>query len=297
MLTFTLSHQESKSVNYFNYHNYKQCVNDWIQEQPKAGHGQFRKLSEFLRIHSVVLSQVFRGDRDLTVEQALGVCQYIGMTDLETEYFLLLVQKARAGSRELQEIFERQLVRIREQSLSLKNRIKFEKMTDEHKARFYSQWYYSAIRLGSSIPHLQQPQILADYLGIERNIASKIIDFLIQYQLLIKEEGQLKLGPQVTHVGHDSIFVNRHHTNWRLQALQNMERTAGAKHSEQLFYTGPMALSKDAAIKIRQLLIELIQEGTKLATDSDSEVLRCLNIDWFIVGNEVDSKSLSSHRG
>ncbi len=52
---------------------------------------------------------------------------------------------------------------------------------------------------------------------------------------------------------------------------------------DNLFYTGPMALSKKAAEKIREAVIDLIEQATKEASVSDSETLRCLNIDWFEV--------------
>ena len=80
-------------MNVFEYKNYKHCVNSWISLQPKAGHGQLRQLALHLGVNSVVMSQVFRGDRDLTPEQALGVTQFMGLSELERDYFFLLVQK------------------------------------------------------------------------------------------------------------------------------------------------------------------------------------------------------------
>ena len=90
-------------------------------------------------------------------------------------------------------------------------------------------------------------------------------------------KGRLDIGPQVTHMGHDSPFVNRHHANWRLKGLQYLENLS----DNDLFCTGPMALSKEAAKSIRKSLVELIERSTKSAANSDSEVVRCLNIDWF----------------
>ena len=90
----------------FDYQNYKQFVNEWIALQKGGGHGQLRQLSLHLGINSVVMSQVFRGERDLTLEQALGVSEYIGFTEMERDYFLLLVQKERAGNHQLKAIFQ-----------------------------------------------------------------------------------------------------------------------------------------------------------------------------------------------
>ena len=261
----------------YEYHNYKQCVNSWISEQKSAGHGQLRKMALHLGINSVVMSQVFRGDRDLTVEQALGVTNFIGLNDMERDYFLLLVQKERAGTHELKQVYERQIKALHAAAQALKNRVKHQKFTDEDKATFYSQWYYSAIRLGISIPQNNSVSGISQYLNLERQLVAKVIDFLIKHKLIVENEGKLDIGPQVTHIGHDSPFVNRHHSNWRLKSLQAMEKIT----EEDMYYTGPMALSKSAATEIRKKLVELVEKATKIAAPSDSEVLYCLNIDWF----------------
>lgn len=245
--------------------------------QPSGGHGQLRQLALRLGINSVVMSQVFRGPRDLTLEQALGVAKFIGLTELERDYFLLLVQKARAGSHDLKKVFESQIVVLRKSSKSLKNRIQHQELRNEDRATFYSQWYYSAVRLSTSMPELGSVSAIANYLHLERSLVAKVVEFLLKHQLIIQNEGRLDIGPQITHVGHDSPFVNRHHTNWRLKGLQALEKL----DEVDLFYTGPMALSNEAAESIRKSIIALIEKSTTIASTSTSEEIRCLNIDWF----------------
>jgi uncharacterized protein (TIGR02147 family) len=261
----------------YEYQDYKPYVNDWIEVQPKAGHGQLRRLAEFLNVNSVVMSQVFRGNRDLSPEQAMGVAKFIGLAESERNYLLLLVQKARAGTKELADAFRKQIEQIQKQSRSLKNRIKHSKFTEQGGATFYSNWYYSAIRLGVSVESLSSAVAIADHLGLERSLATKVIAFLLENQLIVERNDKFDLGPQVTHVGHDSPFVNRHHSNWRLQGLKAMERTA----EDEIFYTGPMALSHEAANEIRKDIVGLIERSTKRAAESKSERLSCLNVDWF----------------
>ncbi|HVK61069.1 MAG TPA: TIGR02147 family protein [Bdellovibrionales bacterium] len=263
----------------FDYDDYKLFVNEWIADQPRGGHGLMRKIAEYLSINSVVMSQVFRGDRDLSVEQALGITKFVGLNELERDFFLLLVQEARAGTTELKSVYKKQREAINEAAQSLKNRIKHSKFSEEDRATFYSQWYYSAVRLGISIPGLESAGAIAEYLHLDRALVVKIIDFLGKHGLVIEKNGSLKIGPSITHVGHDSPFVGRHHTNWRLKGIQAQEKS----NTADMFYSGPMALSEDAAEKIRKLLIETIEKSTKAAATSDSEVLRCLNIDWFAI--------------
>lgn len=261
----------------FDYQDYKKFVNDWMATQPASGRGQLKKMAEHLRVSSVIMSQVFRGPRELSLEQAAGASVFLGLGELERDYFLGLVSYERAGTAELKSVYHRQNENIRGRAQSLQNRIKHQALTEEDRATFYSEWFYSAIRLGSSIPGLGSVTALANHLKLDRALVAKAVDFLLRNGLLVRKGGQLELGPRVTHVGHDSPFVNRHHSNWRILGLQKLPATK----PDDLFYTGPMALSKEAAAEIRAGLVELIERATAKAAQSKSEALRCLTIDWF----------------
>lgn len=223
------------------------------------------------------MSQVFRGDRHITLEQALGISQFIGMAENERDFFLLLVQKDKAGNFELESVYQSQIDKAKKQSKNLKDRIKHQKFDKEAQATFYSSWQYSAIRLASSLENINSVQQLSEQLGIEREKVAQILDFLISQKLVVKKKNVFDMGPQVTHVGKDSAFVANHHRNWRLKAIQSM----GSKNSNDLFYTGPMSLSKSAVKEIQSRLLKLIDENTKLVKKSESQTLHCLNIDWF----------------
>lgn len=54
-----------------------------------------------------------------------------------------------------------------------------------------------------------------------------------------------------------------------------------AVSSEELFYTGPMALSRQTMVEVRKKLVQLIENVTKDVIASESETLACLNLDWF----------------
>lgn len=264
-------------ISIFQFDNYKDYLNKWIQTQPKSGYGQYRKLANHLGINSVVVSQIFKGDRELSLEQAISTCDFLGLTDLEKDYFMLLVQYARAGSHELKKYLSLQMYGIKKSAHSLKNRVRHQKMNNEAKSVFYSQWYYSAVRLCASIEGMNSSQNIAQLLKLDAATVKKVLDFLIEYQLVVQEKNQFRLGPSVTHIDSDSPYVIKHHTNWRLKALQSIEVNRG----ESLHYTGPMALSEKLAKEIRENLVSLIQSTTQKVQHSESEKLSCLNIDWF----------------
>lgn len=95
------------------FEDYKAFVNLWIETQGKPNsRGQFRRMAGHLRVHPSLLTLIFRGSRDLTPEQAADLAQYLGLSEWESEYFLVLVEKARAGRETLRGIVESRRQRL-----------------------------------------------------------------------------------------------------------------------------------------------------------------------------------------
>lgn len=264
-------------MSFFDYTDYKALVNDWVTSQPRQGYGLYSKIAEALGTNSVIISQVFRSTRDLNLEQAAKLSAFMGLSQLESDYLLLLVQLARAGTHELRKIFERQLQEVRTRGQTIRQRIQHQELSDEDKAVFYSSWLYLATWLGASVPGLASVHAIAQRFQVPEERISGILRFLTEHDLLVKKGGRFELGEKVIHVAADSPHVIRHHLNWRMKALQSMDRA----RPEDLHYSAPMALSKDLVPKIREELAQLIQKQTKRVADSPSETLMCLNLDWF----------------
>lgn len=264
----------------FDYDSYKEYVNTRIAGMPKNGRGEFRKIAEHLGVHSTLISHIFRGDTELTLEQAVSLAKYWGLNDFECEYFLNLVQRSRAGTPALRTVIDRRLDQQREQAAQISKRISPQRILDEKdKALFYSEWYYSGIRLLSSVPGFQDTDSIAVKLGLSKTAIHRAVEFLLETGLCKMVDGKLQHAVQTTHVPADSPLASRHHKNWRLKA---MERYPNLGPSE-LAFTMPVTLSLADAKKVRKMIVNFIQDIDKVFDSSPSEKLSCLNIDWIDV--------------
>ncbi len=262
----------------FDFSDYKDFFNSWVENQPKAGHGEYRRLSLALNVSTTMISQVFKGDKHLSLELAADLCDYLQFTDEEADYFILLVEYQRAGSLKLQKRLMKQINVRQEKARKLENRVKSVKeMSEEVKTTFYSSWVFSGIRLLTDIEGMDNANAIAERLFLPRNHVQKILDFLISQQLVLTEKNKLKMGPTRTHIGSSSLLANKHHQNWRLQAFAKMSQP----DEKNFFYTGPMTLSQNVANKIRQEFPSFIEKINAQIMPSKSEVVRCLNLDWF----------------
>lgn len=264
----------------FRYFDYKQYVNERIGNLPKQGHGEYRRMSQTLRVSTTLMSQVFRGDKQLSLEMAADLCDYLQLEDTEAQYFLLLVEYQKSSSTNLKEKLMRRIREEQKRAVPLTKKSEHSEereLTEEDKAIFYSSWVYSGIRNLCAIKDYQKAEDMAQRLGIPILQIQKILDYLTAHNLLLESEGRYSFGPASAQTAAKSPFMLKHHQNWRIQALQKMVYS----DDQNLFFTGPMNMSKEAAQKIREELPAFISRIVKVAGTTEAEVVRCLNIDWF----------------
>lgn len=265
-------------MNVFEFKDYKQFLNLWLKDHPKGGRGQIKKMADHLRVSTTLLSQVLKSTKHFSLETAAEITEYLGLNEKEAEYFLLLVEHQRAGGFKLKKILEKKLEREQQNGSQLQNRLKKDRqLTDEEKMQFYSSWIYSAVRILSALPEMTNAKMISERLHIPLGIANNVIHFLLENNLCRIENNKLTYGAYRTHIGKDSPYVIKHHQNWRLKGFQSME----LRRDEDLFFTQPMALSLEAAEKIRLMLPGIIEQIHVVSGPSESEVVRCINIDWF----------------
>ena len=264
----------------FEFDSYKTYVRAYLDALPKEGHGELRRMATALRIHPVVISQIFRGDRQLTPEQACDLADHWGLSELSRTYFVALVQRARSGSSRLNAILDAQIKSLRKQTGMLKTKLPNERtgMSDEDKAEFYSSWHYSAVRLYFSIRETATSDEIARRFSLSITRVHTVVTFLLRTGLCVRQGNKVRLGPKSTHVAGDSPLITRHRLNWRFKAL---ERQPDPTDELDLSYSGVMALSEKATAEIRKQIAGLLDKATRTAIQSDSETLMLLNVDWM----------------
>ncbi len=260
---------------FFEMLDYRTYIQSWAKAR---GRGVFQKMSIALDIHSSLTSQILTGRKSLTEEQAAKLAIYMDLKSLETDYFLKLVQMERAGTTELKMIFSRHLKKIRDQSNEIKTRVPEAKiMSDQDRGLFYSSWQYSLIRLLTSIPRFQNREKIALHLGLSISRVQEILDFLVTRGLCTYEKGCYLRTEINTHIEARSPLSIRHHQNWRAKSFELFEKMT----SKDLAFTAPVALSNNDTPKVRKILMDAIEEISKIVANSATDEISYLAIDWI----------------
>lgn len=264
----------------FSYEDSRLLIKDKLASFPKSGYGQAKRLAEYVGVSTAFISQVLSSTRHLGSEQNFLVTEFLGFSELETRYFLKLIEWEKSGNHKHKKWLRKSLEAIREESKKITNRIQFQKvLSDEEKALFYSDWYYSAIRMHCSI----QPRTLTelvDFLGLPLTVTSQAVQFLVRCGLIIQKDEHYDIGSMSTHVPADSPWVMLHHSNWRKKAIENVKLPGPVK----IHFTSPMTLSVSDAEKIQSMIHKMLEDIGKVVDPSPPEQIMCLNVDWFRVG-------------
>lgn len=265
-------------VSVFEYEDYKDFLRKWISQSPNNGRGQIKKISEFANMHSTLVSQILKGDRHFSMEQALQVSKYLELEELAQEYFMGLVEYEKAGSYELKYFVKQRMVKIKDTSLKLSERIKNKKaLSDEDKKIFYSHWSYTALWVSFSLEKINTIEQAATFLEIPLSKTKKVCEFLLSCGLLIEEEGKIKNSASVTHIADDPLILSKHHGNWRHKAMEHHPIMS----KDNLSYTAPLTISEEDFLKVREKIVGLIKEMIQTVEKTKPEKVVFLNLDWI----------------
>lgn len=262
----------------FEFTNYKHFLRHFISQQPRKGRGLIKNLGDYLRIDPSQVSQVLSGSKDFTEEQALMASKFLGLNELETEFFMVLIKIERAGTELLQDHYRAKRDKLKIDSLDLAKRVNQDRiLSDYEKSIFYSSYLYSVIRLTTSLGDGQTLGDITERFRISREKASEILNFLTMTNLCSEKNGTYRMGTQHTHIERGSPFLSRHHHNWRVKALEKSEFIS----DKELQFTGPVSLSNKDFEAIREILVEAVSKSLAKVKASEPSDVACLLIDWF----------------
>jgi transcriptional regulator with XRE-family HTH domain len=258
--------------------DYREILRTWIQSQPNAGYGEASRIAEHLKTSRTVISQVLKGERDLTIEQGFELSKFLQLNSSLTDYFICLLSASRAGTKILTDYYLTQAEKIRNKSQQISSRTDGKQVDKEVREKFYSDYAYSAVRLTSELPEIKTANDISTKLGISTERILDIVEFLLHNKLIEYKDDCLHLGPASTHIKKGEPAVLNHHRNWRFEGMKRMANFS----SKDLFYTAPTAISLEVSNWLEESLLSLVEELSTKATDCQNvSELRCFNFDLF----------------
>lgn len=262
----------------FDFSSYKDYIRNWIDESPSKGRGIKLKMAEYLGCQTAFVSQVLNGDPNFSLEQAVKLNSFFRHGKEEGKFFLLLVQLGRAGSFELEQFFKDQIADVLSSRSDLKNRIDTNKgLSKLDQQTYYSSWICAAIHILVSIKEFQTADAIIKQLNLPPYKVSEVLEFLVEKGLISWMGDHYEMGVTRIHLSKDSPQIQRHHTNWRMQAI----RAIDINEASDLHFSTVVSMARADVPVVKELLIKAIEEARKIIRESKEEKIQCLCIDLF----------------
>lgn len=240
--------------------------------------GTKAQLAQAAECQPTYISQVLHGKADLSPEQGERITRYLQLSSEESQYFMLLLHKDRSGTAELKKFYQTQIEERIVRRMSVVNRLgKDNRLTEEQHSIYYSSWHYLAVHMALTIQQLQTREALAKHFNIDLDRIDKVLEFLVQSGLAVQDKNTYTTGVQVIRLGKDSYHIVKHHSHWRHQSIESLEKET----PHDLHYSGAVTLSSSDVLKLKERMLEQIKENIEVVKASGAEEIFVYNLDFF----------------
>ena len=248
--------------------------------------GTRAQLAEAAQCQPTYISQVLNGKAHLSPEQAERLTRYLRLSQEEAQFFMLLCHKDRSGTTELKNFYISQIEERIAQRMNVVNRLGKDNVLDEAQhAIYYSSWQYAAIHVALTKPETRTRESLARYFNIPLERVDQILDFLVRCGLAQENKGVFQTGTAVLRLGKDSPHIFKHHSHWRQQAIESLERET----TTDLHYSATLTLSKADVLKLKERMLDEIKNNIDIVRQSAEEEVYVYTVDFYSL--RKDSKA------
>lgn len=264
-----------------NYRDFLRFQLDWEKSQKK---GYIKKLANHIKCHPTYVSQILAGKAHLSNEQAVRVCGYFNLNGEESEFFLDLVNRDRAGDNPTRSHFQQRIDRTLADRQHMKKRWKQEdRLTDEQKMMYYESWIPQAVHILCQLEENNTQARIEKTLGLRGDIVDQTLSMLEKSGLITKKASRYFSVKNTVHLGKDSPLIAPFHINWRLKTIQKLTETKG---QTGIHYSSVVSLSKAAVDTITNLIYQHLEQTRDTIIASPAELLYCYHLDFYSLSND-----------
>jgi DNA-binding HxlR family transcriptional regulator len=261
----------------FDSKNHYSYLREHLQSRPSA-RGIKGRFAEHVRVQPAFLSQVLAEKYPLSLEQADLANSFLEHSIEESEFFLLMVSRDRAGTVSLKKHFTKQIEQARKRRMEVIERLgRKTEISEDTKGVFFSSWIYAAAHVATTVPDLRKLTALREYLGVNNEVLLKTLQFLENHGLVVRKGDEYLPTQNWIRLDRQSPHVIKMHNNWRQKAMQNIE----VQKDEDLHFSGVYSLDAKTALAIRDELLDGISRQVKKIEKAPEEGLYVLGVDFF----------------
>jgi uncharacterized protein (TIGR02147 family) len=271
---------KKSSLSVFEFESYRSFLNDFILAQPNRGRGWGARIAGHTGCHTSFVSQVLSGRADFSVDQAFKLSSLLGFTEEETDYFLLLVSRERAGFDEMKGHYTKKITEMRAKRKEVVHRIgRSAQLKAIDQMKYYSSWHYALLHVLCAIPQFRTKEAIGDASRLELARVAEVLQDLEAMGLVEQKQNEWHRTERQLHLPANSPMIQKHHQNWRLKALESVDQPK----QHELHYSSLVGIAKADAEKIQEAMLKAIDNVRGIVRASPEEEVYCYTLDFFQV--------------
>ena len=262
----------------FEYSSYVQYLNDLAVDQKARGRTK-ADLAKRLGCQAAYFSQVLGGKVHLTEEHILSLCESLEFDDIKTEYLLLLLRLAKAGSANLKKYLSTRREKLRRSSEELEEHLPAEKRyaTDDAGLYYTSSILVSLIHVATSCESFQTASAIARRFRLDEKIVDHHLHQLEKYKLVEFRDGRWNFNGTSLHFSKGSPLETQLQLARRLLALNQVS----VRQETDLHYSVVFSSDEATFIKLRKLFLSSIEKMHKQVEPTPGHEVYAVCLDLF----------------
>lgn len=268
----------NENVSPFSYQSYK----DYLRALAKNERGFLTQMAAAAGCERSYFSRVLTSEVHLTPDHGFRLSQFLHLKSREQEYFLLLVERDRSGDKKYQQYLLEKMSDLKKEFEDLSARVQKPVIQySNQEMQYQSHWLNTAIHVLTSAPDYQTVTALAEKLEVSVSVIERHLQFLVSTDYVdrrVDSRGERYIYKQgAGHTPKNSPLTWIHHQNWRHQAVQNAQNI----DSRGLHYTNVQTVSREDFELLKNMVLELIENMSRVSDPSAPEEMMVFACDFF----------------
>jgi plasmid maintenance system antidote protein VapI len=241
--------------------------------------GHLTTLAKAAKCQPSYLLRVLNEESHLTPDQAYRISEYLRHAADEREYFLTLVELARAADEDYRLHLRNKLEKLLEARHNLINIVKRNAVSETQSLlEYHRDWRISFIHFLSACSFYQSKERMAGRMHVSLQELENLILPLKSQGHVQADAKSIKFKTGTGHIPAGSSILPIFLGNWRALAAQK-SATANPK---TIHYTNVQTIGKSDIQKLIALASQFIQKSKSVCDESASEEVVAINLDVFV---------------
>lgn len=264
--------------------NYRDMLRFALDRRKRSGlESTVSNLAAATGIHRPYLSKVLGGHADLNADQAYAACEFLGMSEQETEFTLVHLEFERTTNLKRKAKLKAKIRAVRNEWLEIRENITATKaatplFTGIH--RYYMNPFYQVVHIFLTIPRFQaNTAVLVDELGISMSQLNAALEILVEEGLISRDKnGSISEVKDHVHLPSDSPLCIIHQMQHRMHSITRQLSLAPERSTR---FSATISANPEAYDLIRERFNGFLKDIEPIVRAAPSEAVYQINFDLF----------------